>query len=79
MACGTPVVGFASGAVPEVLARFPELICKNIGEMIERVKSSNFPNSKSLREYVETNFTTEIMTDHYLEIYQKVIYEQHNS
>ena len=74
MACGTPVLGFASGAVPEVLAGFPELICKNTNEMIEKVKRGKFPNSKSLREYIEINFTAETMTDHYLEIYNRVIY-----
>jgi glycosyltransferase involved in cell wall biosynthesis len=73
MACGTPVLGFDSGAVHEVLSHFPELICKNANEMLEKVKEGRFPNSKSLREYVTNNFTAKTMTEHYLEIYEKVI------
>lgn len=73
MACGTPVLGFDSGAVPEVLASFPELICRNAEVMIEKVKRGSYPDSKILREYAENNFTAKIMTDHYLEIYEEVI------
>lgn len=73
MACGTPVLGFPSGAVPEVLGSFPELICKNTGEMIEKVKEGKFPDYKILRQYVENNFTAKKMTDRYLDIYNRVI------
>jgi glycosyltransferase involved in cell wall biosynthesis len=73
MACGTPVLGFANGAVPEVLEFFPDLICKSTSEMIEKVKTGNYPTPKSLRENAENNFSTELMTDGYLKIYRKVI------
>jgi len=78
MACGTPVIAFANGAVPEVLKAFPELMCMTAEEMAEKVIKSEYPNPSLLREYVLNNFTTERMVDGYLEVYEKVISENQN-
>ncbi|OPH58658.1 glycosyl transferase [Paenibacillus ferrarius] len=73
MACGTPVVALNRGAVPEVMAGFPHLICRSIPEMIAKVKQAKFPDPYSLRRYVIRRFTTSKMTARYLAIYQKVM------
>jgi Glycosyltransferase len=73
MACGTPVLAFPNGAVPEVLQGFPEFICMNADEMAVKVLKGEFPEPKLLRAYVEKNFTTEIMAEKYLKVYEKVI------
>lgn len=73
MACGTPVVALANGAVPEVLRGFPEGICQNVDEMVEKVVKGNYPSPKELRDYVIDKFTTEKMVDGYLEVYEEVI------
>ncbi|MEC0230529.1 hypothetical protein [Paenibacillus alba] len=44
MACGTAVVALNRGAVPEVMAGFPHLICRSIPEMIAKVKQAKFPD-----------------------------------
>ncbi|OPH61218.1 glycosyl transferase [Paenibacillus ferrarius] len=73
MACGTPVIALNRGAVTEVLAGFPHMICRSIPEMIAKVKQGSFPDPYSLRRYVSRRFTTSKMTGRYLAIYQKVI------
>ncbi|MEX2462337.1 MAG: glycosyltransferase [Paenibacillaceae bacterium] len=72
MACGTPVLALKNGAVPEILAKFPELICENVGEMVRKVKQANFPSSRQLRKYVSERFTTKKMTNEYLRIYYRI-------
>jgi glycosyltransferase involved in cell wall biosynthesis len=76
MACGTPVLGLANGSVPEVLAGFPQLICGSLDDMANKVLHEPFPSPRALREYVEHNFTTAIMTDRYLQIYELVSSKQ---
>ena len=71
--CGTPVLGFSHGSVPEVLDGFPELICKNTIEMVEKIHSNNFPSSTALREYATTHFTSYKMAKNYLKIYNHLI------
>jgi glycosyltransferase involved in cell wall biosynthesis len=73
MACGTPVIALNRGAVPEVLAGFPRLICRSLPEMIAKVRQGNYPHPVQLRRYVISRFTTAKMTERYLKIYQKVI------
>ena len=75
MACGTPVVALANGAVPEVLSGFPELVCQSVDEMVEKVLKQPFPAPEALREYVINNFTTDMMVERYLDIYTKVLGE----
>ncbi|HEX3027836.1 MAG TPA: glycosyltransferase family 4 protein, partial [Clostridia bacterium] len=73
MACGTPVIALANGAVPEVLKQFPDCICRSTDEMAARVEAGKYPEPSKLREYAVSNFTTERMVDGYLELYDKVI------
>lgn len=73
MACGTPVIALKHGAVPEVMAGFPQLICRSVSEMVAKVKEGNYPHPAELRRYVIRRFTTSKMTTKYLEIYQKAM------
>lgn len=73
MACGTPVLAFGNGAVPEVLFGFPELICRDVDEMIEKVQNQAFPDAHLLREYVENNFSVGKLAENYLKIYRDVL------
>ncbi|MVX63173.1 glycosyltransferase [Clostridium chromiireducens] len=78
MACGTPVLAFPNGAVPEVLRGFPNLICSSVDEMVLKINSNEFPESKLLREYVVNNFTIDIMAREYVNIYNKILTEEVN-
>ena len=73
MICGTPVVALNNGAVPEVMAGFPGLVCKSVKEMIRKVEQGRFPAPRALRRYVLSRFTTAKMTDRYLKIYRRVM------
>jgi glycosyltransferase involved in cell wall biosynthesis len=73
MACGTPVIALGNGAVPEVMKGFPHFICQSVEEMVEKVRSESFPDSKQLRDYVEHHFTTSHMAAKYIEIYNQVL------
>lgn len=73
MACGTPVIALNRGAVPEVMAGFPELICRSVPEMIAKVKQGRYPDPAALRQYVLSRFSTSRMTDSYLSVYQKAM------
>lgn len=78
MACGTPVLALANGAVPEVLAGMPELICRSITEMQDRLRKSCFPSPESLRDYVEQHYSSTSMAERYLELYQHAIHQYMN-
>ncbi|MFC0212697.1 glycosyltransferase family 4 protein [Paenibacillus chartarius] len=73
MACGTPVLALDNGAVPEVLAGFPNLICRNVNEMVQKVLHEPMPSPAALRNYVIERFTTKKMADRYLEVYSEII------
>jgi glycosyltransferase involved in cell wall biosynthesis len=75
MACGTPVLAFSGGSVSEIVRDgVSGWICKSAGEMAARARSIGIAPSV-VREYLEQNFSLEVMTDHYLELYQEIIAE----
>ncbi len=68
MACGTPVVAFANGAISEVLVdgKTGFVIEDNSEEkMIEAVKNINTIKREDCRKYVEENFNVEKMVKDY--------------
>jgi glycosyltransferase involved in cell wall biosynthesis len=73
MVSGTPVLALSNGAVPEVLERFPELICSTPEEMAEKLMRQDFPDPKEMRSYVLGNFTRDRMARNYLNIYYELI------
>ncbi len=73
MACGTPVLAFPNGAVPEVMEGFPNLICSSVDEMVQKVNRNQFPKPKLLREYVANRFTLEITVNEYIRLYNKLL------
>ena len=78
MACGTPVLAFPNGAVPEVMKGFPDLICSSVDEMVQKLNSSQFPEANLLREYVEHHFSRDTMAGEYLNLYNKLLTKEVN-
>ncbi len=78
MACGTPVLAFPNGSVPEVMEGFPNLICSSVDEMVEKLNTNQFPDAKLIRDYVENHFSRNIMATEYLKLYNKLLMDEVN-
>ncbi len=74
MATGTPVLAFRGGAVAEVVRDgVSGHICSNVDEMVQQAR--NLPGKfspRTLREYVQTYFSTDRMVADYAELYRDV-------
>jgi glycosyltransferase involved in cell wall biosynthesis len=73
MAAGTPVLAFNRGSVGEVLAGFPQLICRSVEEMAAKVVRADFPEPSGLRQYIEERFSLAAMAAGYVRVYRKLI------
>lgn len=73
MACGTPVLAFPKGAVPEVLSGYPDFLCDNVEEMAKKAMRETTYHPKKLRQYVSERFTKEKMAEGYLSIYNNIL------
>jgi len=74
MACGTPVIAFSKGSVPEVIKHNKTgFVVKNEKEMIAAIKKIDQINRADCREHIENNFTVEKMVDGYERVYEKIM------
>lgn len=72
MACGTPVIAFRRGSVPEVVKdKKTGFIVENTAEMIEAVEKISKISRSDCRKHVEQNFTL----DHMIRGYEQVLKE----
>lgn len=76
MACGTPVVAFRCGSVPEVMEDGASgFIVESMEDACRAVrKLEAFPRERC-REVFERRFTSAVMAENYLDVYRKVIQE----
>lgn len=74
MACGTPVIAFARGSMPEVI-RHGETgyLVDNIPEAVEMLGKIPLISRSTCREWVQERFSRERMVDDYLEVYRRVL------
>jgi glycosyltransferase involved in cell wall biosynthesis len=73
MACGTPVIAFEQGSVPEVIENGKSgFVVQTEEQAIEAVKQIPLLNRKTVRECFEKRFTSRRMATNYLEVYQRL-------
>lgn len=74
MACGTPVLGFPRGSVPEVVQNGVNgFICNDVEDMVKRVSDCETIDRKKVREVAEQRFSNNVIANNYLELYRKII------
>jgi glycosyltransferase involved in cell wall biosynthesis len=71
MACGTPVVAYNRGAVPEVVRHGETgFIAQGFAELLEGIKVAAALDPQACRQHVARNFSWDSMVEAYLTLYQ---------
>jgi glycosyltransferase involved in cell wall biosynthesis len=74
MACGTPVIGWSNGSVPEVIQHGANgFVVATVNEAVECVAKLSSLRRDVCRKLFEARFRVERMTADYLKMYEKVI------
>ena len=74
MACGTPVLAFAEGSVPEVVEHGRTgFVCDDAVGMAQAILSVDELDSNACRRAVEGHFSAERMVADHLELYEKLL------
>ena len=75
MACGTPVIGFNKGSVPEVIEHGVNgFWCDTQEEMIQLVQQVKNLDRKLVRREAEKRFSADVIVDEYLKLYHHVLH-----
>ena len=74
MACGTPVIAFPYGSAPEVVkVGVSGYMVSDVAQMAIKIGELNKLSTRTVRDYVERNFTAERMVDQYEATYRHAI------
>lgn len=74
MACGTPVIGFKRGSVPEVVQQsITGFVCTTNDEFMEAINNIQNINRAEVRKAAEHRFSSDVISNNYLALYQKLI------
>ncbi len=75
LACGTPVIAFPCGAVPEVIEDgLTGYIVNSVEEAIAAVERADALDRARIRQRFERRFSAECMARNYLAIYRKLVF-----
>lgn len=73
LACGTPVIAYENGSVPEVIRHgHSGFIVTSLHEMIESIKSINQLSRRSCRVDAEARFSDCVMAERYVSLYDQI-------
>ena len=74
MLCGTPVVAFNKGAMPELIVHEKTgFLVDNVDEAVCALKDVKQIDRKSCRRWAEKKFSQEKMIDDYIKVYRKIL------
>ena len=69
MACGTPVLGFRRGAVPEIVTDGETgFVVDSTDELVEAVDHCSSIDRATVRRRCETNYSDAVIADAYIEV-----------
>ena len=78
MACGTPVLAFNCGSVPEVIdAGVTGCIVNDMGEADQAVRWAMSLDRRRVRERFERRFTARRMAEDYVSLYEDLLQVKH--
>ena len=77
MACGTPVIGYPRGSVPEVVEDgISGFIVRNVQQATMAVEAASALSRKGCRDYFERRFSVTRMCSDYLAVYNRIVDRQ---
>lgn len=80
MACGTPVIAFNCGSVPEVMEHgISGFICETVDQAVEHVRDIDKLSRAACRERFDQRFSVTAMAKGYLNVYNQVIVSNQKS
>jgi glycosyltransferase involved in cell wall biosynthesis len=77
MACGTPVIAFDRGSMPELIENGKNgFLVNNVDEAIETVARIKEIDRATCRRHVERHFTVDRMVDEYIQVYEMILQDR---
>jgi glycosyltransferase involved in cell wall biosynthesis len=74
MACGTPVIAFARGSMPEIITDGVDgFLVRDVDSAVAAVGRLSSLDRTACRATVEQRFTVERMAEYYVEVYRAVL------
>jgi glycosyltransferase involved in cell wall biosynthesis len=74
MLCGTPVIAFRKGSMPElILDKKTGFLVNSIDEAVESVSNIPFINRKYCHEYASSKFSRQTMVEGYIKVYKQIL------
>lgn len=74
MACGTPVIAFNRGRMPELIEHGHNgFLVSNVKEAVATVKRAEEIHREDCRNHVEKYFTVDRMAENYIRVYESVV------
>jgi glycosyltransferase involved in cell wall biosynthesis len=74
LACGTPVIGTARGALPEIVINgLTGQACGNVDQMIDTVLHLDVFSRAACRKSVEELFSSDFIVHEYVNLYENIL------
>jgi glycosyltransferase involved in cell wall biosynthesis len=80
MACGTPVIAWNAGSVPEIIDEgITGYVVSSMGEAVQAVNDVRYLEREQCRRKFEERFDAAVMVDNYEKVYEKIISDKMNN
>jgi glycosyltransferase involved in cell wall biosynthesis len=74
MACGTPVIAFNQGSMPElILHNKTGFLVSNTDEAVDAIKKLSSINRNTCTEWASSMFSRQKMVEGYLKVYRQIL------
>jgi glycosyltransferase involved in cell wall biosynthesis len=73
MACGTPIIAFRNGSVPELVTEDAGFVVSSVDEGVDAASRIGEIDRRAVRACFESRFSAERMTRDYVSVYERLI------